>query len=496
MSETDTVILRALEDATTVGITTKQIASKTGYDESAIYRILHDLLSRGKVTVVGRKLWILKRYVELASDSDFISPEWYTNQFKKTYDVKLDTYEGKITFAENGGKRIHRWSPYVQGFSSGFVEKMLDKYKIGRDSCVLDPFVGSGTVLVSARLHGASSIGVELMPLLAFVTRVKTNWDPSVHKIKSELEKLKTKWQDGVNIPKPFLRETSRQFESKVLTNLLRLKQSLETVQVKSIRELLLLAFASILVDCSQLKRAPCLGYVKKKVVPHDAPFTRFAQKVNDMIDDLIYVQEKQDMWGTPPIIIEADSAKVEYEQRSIDLAITSPPYVNGMDYVINYKIEMVWLDMMKSYEELSKLKGKMVACDNVPKQITHHFALKKKKYSDDWLDEIIANISRHITQKENYRRNDMHLIVHKYFDDLYPVMQNVYNGLKRDGKFILVVGDSLIAGTYIPTDLLIAKMGKKVGFEIENIQVARSRRSGQRHSFRLRESIITLVKG
>jgi hypothetical protein len=55
------------------------------------------------------------------------------------------------------------------------------------------------------------------------------------------------------------------------------------------------------------------------------------------------------------------------------------------------------------------------------------------------------------------------------------------------------VVGDSLLAGTYVPGDLLLARIGARVGFDIESVVVARPRRSGQRRSFLLRESIVTL---
>ena len=88
-----------------------------------------------------------------------------------------------------------------------------------------------------------------------------------------------------------------------------------------------------------------------------------------------------------------------------------------------------------------------------------------------------------------------MPYIVHKYFDDLYRVMRNVVDCLRPGGRFIMVVGDSLIADTYVPTDLLLAKIGAELGLEIEKIEKARNRRSGQIMSYKLRESIITLRK-
>ena len=85
--------------------------------------------------------------------------------------------------------------------------------------------------------------------------------------------------------------------------------------------------------------------------------------------------------------------------------------------------------------------------------------------------------------------------IVHKYFDDMYQVMKTASVSLKKGGRFILVVGDSLIADVYVPTDLLLAKIGRDIGLEIESIEKARSRRSGQVRSYKLRETVITLLK-
>ena len=89
-----------------------------------------------------------------------------------------------------------------------------------------------------------------------------------------------------------------------------------------------------------------------------------------------------------------------------------------------------------------------------------------------------------------------MPFIVAKYFDDLYKVIRHVVASLKQKGRFILVIGDSLIADVYVPTDLILAKIGQEIGFEIEKIERARNRHSGQVRSYRLRETILTLKKG
>jgi SAM-dependent methyltransferase len=86
-----------------------------------------------------------------------------------------------------------------------------------------------------------------------------------------------------------------------------------------------------------------------------------------------------------------------------------------------------------------------------------------------------------------------MHAVVHRYFRDLVPVLEGVRRALRPGGRFVVVVGDSLLAGTYVPGDLLLARLAERAGFEIDSVEVARTRRSGQRRSFALRESVVTL---
>jgi hypothetical protein len=113
----------------------------------------------------------------------------------------------------------------------------------------------------------------------------------------------------------------------------------------------------------------------------------------------------------------------------------------------------------------------------------------------DPWLEEILANIRTNVKSKKTFRRRDMHLVIQKYFEDMFDTFQNVFDALVPGGKFVLVIGDSLTAGTYLPTDLILARIGRTIGFDVEDVEFARNRRSGQRRSFKLRESIVTLSK-
>ena len=217
-------------------------------------------------------------------------------------------------------------------------------------------------------------------------------------------------------------------------------------------------------------------------------------RKIGQIIEDLKLIQTiYREFINIESKVFLANAMHFEYP-TNVDMVITSPPYMNGMDYVINYKIEMAWLGFTDQQRTLKSLKNQMVVCDNVSKGLIKEF-VKTERYTNEWIENIKREIRNNIQKRGSYRRMDMPEIVHKYFDDMYKVMSNVYKVMNRKARFVLVIGDSLIADVYVPTDLLIAKIGQDLGLRVESIEKARERRSGQIRSYRLRESVVTLIK-
>lgn len=418
--------------------------------------------------------------------------------YLKELNVTISQKAQSIQFTPNINEHIHRWAPYVQGFSALFVQSIFEQYKKAyRQPVILDPFAGCGTVLVQAKLNGYKSVGTELNPLLQFIANTKLNcWDVSPKHILSALTAMP---KNKVRPAPSFLRSASH-FKPRVLHNLEIINGGINSLRSRTpkqrkVKNLLRLAFSSILTDCSNLKRTPCLGYVKGKVVNDSAPFVLFNQKVHEISDDLRLIQsEFKDFINTESTVVCANSMTYKHHSK-FNLVITSPPYMNGLDYVMNYKIEMGWLEFAASQKNLKKIKDEMVVCDNVSKGLIRRFYSSPATYTNTWIEKIKADIEQNIKRRGAYRRLDMPYIVHKYFDDLYRVMKNVVACMKRHARFILVVGDSLIADVYVPTDLLIAKIGQDLGLRIKKIEKARDRHSGQIRSYKLRESIITLQK-
>jgi len=452
------------------------------------------------------------------TDSDTDSLPYLRELGIKLLDIRMP-----LQFRNNKHLPVHRWSPYVQGFSADFVYSLLlqywHAYSLEQSDClVYDPFAGVGTALVEAKRLGIRRcMGTELNPLLAFLANAKLqawNIEPS-----SILEAWDTvdRMDRSQRFPAPSFLRSEKHFLPEVLRELELLRGAIDRVHDEKTKDLLKVAFASILIDCSNLKRSPCLGYCANKHPP-STPWNLMKAKVAEMAEDLELLRDEQRHKNNVFAHVEVADAKV-FEPPPLTLVVTSPPYMNGLDYIMNYKIEMAWLGFLNSHHDSQLIKSQMIACDNVSPRVIVDFARQgRHSYSDCWLTSIIERISYNIehwdeghaqkriprrrklssgerNNKRRYRRRDMPLIVHKYFDDMYQVMEKLTGALLPRGRIILVLGDSLIADVYIPTDLIIAKMGLSLGLELESVLKARTRRSGQIRSYKLRESVITLRK-
>ncbi len=102
----------------------------------------------------------LKLFEEIEADQRFLSSSNGNSAF------------GDPAFASNKTLPLHRWVPWIAGFSSDFVRDALTRYLDGRGT-VLDPFSGVGTTLVEAFLLGHDVIGFEVNPYPALACRIK-----------------------------------------------------------------------------------------------------------------------------------------------------------------------------------------------------------------------------------------------------------------------------------------------------------------------------------
>jgi len=77
-------------------------------------------------------------------------------------------------FSDNRSLPIHRWVPWIAGYSAAFVDDVISAYiPAGKTALVLDPFCGVGTTLLQAVLRGHKAIGFEINPYPVLATHAK-----------------------------------------------------------------------------------------------------------------------------------------------------------------------------------------------------------------------------------------------------------------------------------------------------------------------------------
>jgi hypothetical protein len=483
----------ALGECGATGATVRQLAARLADRTDRVEAALTLLERNGDVLRMGRGLYVLRQFERLDERSDFVDPRQYVERFARENGVELGRYAGPITFRSNETLPVHRWWPYVQGYSAEFVRGVVDAAGLPRGAAVLDPFAGSGTTLVEARRAGATALGTEILAPAVLAARVKTRFELEPEALRAAAERTAARARGGRAGTLPFLRETLKQFDPEALGDLLRLRDALPTAGTP-LGDAVRLAFGRVLIPSSRLHRSPCLGYDRRRHRVHPDPYDLFLAAVDEMTEDLALLDAERATWGPTAEVRVGDARSVAWPRGSVDLVVTSPPYVNGLDYVMNYKLDLAWLGYARSYADLATLRSAEVACDNLPRAETSPY-LGVTNTPDPWLEEILPSIRENVRRKGSYRRGDVHAVVHRYFADLVPVMVRVRDALRHGGKFVLVVGDSLLAGTYVPGDLITARIGASLGLRIASVEVARTRRSGQRRSFLLRESVVTLER-
>jgi DNA modification methylase len=410
-------------------------------------------------------------------------------------------------------RAVHDWYRFVLSFPPHLVRKYIARFGVSADQCVLDPFCGTGTVLVECKKLGISSLGVEANPMAHFASRVKIDWsiDPDllvVHARKVAevaLEQLRAEGIEDVaffhivqdDIP---LHTLSDEHLKLLLTNsisplplhkTLVLLDCLGKHREEEFYDHERLGLAKALVtSISNLHFGPEVGVGPAK---HDAPvISSWLHEISRIASDLRIVQCSKDV---PAIAHFADSRQIlqVLEPESIDAVITSPPYPNEKDYTRTTRLESVLLGFIHSKAELQALKRGLVRSNTR--------GVYKGDDDDTWIAQH-PEIQR-IAEAIEARRIELGKT--SGFERLYAKVTKLYFGgmakhlaelrpaLRPGAQLAYVVGDQAsYLRVMIPTGQLLADIAQSLGYDLVNIDLFRTRLATATKQ-QLREEVVVL---
>jgi hypothetical protein len=384
-----------------------------------------------------------------------------------------------VTFQESRQQGVHRWYPYVEGFSASYLRDVLVQQ--GDCANVYDPFGGAGTTQLTASWLGLPSFYSEINPFMAFVAETKVRAASWAGRNPELFASVASAFSDQLTDEALDRRGSNISlaaydaafpgrdfFEERPLRHLLAARDlAIELASaLPEIRSLLLLACAANAVRSSNMTRRADLrrrrsDEYKKRVV--DVPgFIR--ESVTKMISDIQWLPEET-----------AEARKVSDDCRQLgeaffeafDLAITSPPYLNGTNYFRNTKIELWLLGFIASEADLTDYRARAIAAgiNNVSKSRGRYQA-----FAD--VERVASDLDIHAKDKR------IPLLIRHYFSDMHEVLIAVHRSLRPGRRFILDIGDSKFYGVHVPTDELLVAVGQRAGFELEDSRVLARRLS------------------
>jgi len=207
---------------------------------------------------------------------------------------------------------------------------------------VLDPMCGCGTTLVEAFLNNRNSIGNDFNPLAVLIADVKTALIPAQDFEYLEKKILKMKRYLDLDYGRIEQRENSlpNRLVSKIFNKAIIGK--LETIR-EMIMELKDEGHNN-LYDLGRVALSSTIWSLVENGNGLDVDNT-FIKKIQMMKRELLEMSKI--VTNKPSVkVIQGDARKLEVNSNSIDLIVTSPPYVNALDYYRTHMYNMLWLGM------------------------------------------------------------------------------------------------------------------------------------------------------
>jgi DNA modification methylase len=386
------------------------------------------------------------------------------------------------TFADNMKLPIHKWYRYTAGFSASWVNQLIRQEKINGRSRIIDPFAGSGTVLIESEFEGVESYGVESQPYIYRIAKAKLNWNYPADKFKEEalslLRKAKTITVTKTEYPKLIM----SCYPTEIIQKLEALKQAwLDMKQDDDIKNFNWFVITSILRITSPVGTAQWQyiqpNKTKSRVID---PFVAFEAKVKDMYLDMKRTQSRFTT-VVESIILNEDARNIQSIPDGWgDLVITSPPYANNYDYADATRLEMMFWGDISGWSDLQ---------DNVRKHLVRACTQHVSRLGDS-IDDILSNPKLSIIQSELVEvyetlkverlqhggKKNYHLMIAAYFNDLADVFHSLRRVTSENCKMCFVIGDSAPYGIYVPVDKWLGELATSAGFNDYSFEKLRDR--------------------
>ncbi len=255
--------------------------------------------------------------------------------------------------AEGPAELTHGFHSYPARFHPLLPRRLIAATPGAR---VLDPFVGSGTTVIEAALAGRTGLGVDANPLAVALTRLKATVQPPERRAQllstatavaeRVLAEARASRRAGAHSPPP--RRATRydephRYPPHVYRELVALRTAIDAVGDPWLNEALRLVLSSIVVKVS-LQRSDTDETLVPRNVPRGAAGRHFAARAAELVERMAAYAAHVPLGTPPPYVRLGDARKLAHVPAgSVDLVVTSPPYLGTYDYARHHARRFGW---------------------------------------------------------------------------------------------------------------------------------------------------------
>jgi len=376
-------------------------------------------------------------------------------------DLPVSTGDRYLFISYDQTALTHGLHKYPAKFFPELPRWLIRRYSIECDT-VLDPFSGSGTTSLEALLLKRNSVGIDVDPFSRFLSKVKVT--PleedelrccQKHLLQQVVNYHHSKVSES-DIPSFPYRDNW--FNRETTLELAYIRKIISSVDAsEDMKNFFKICLSSIIRAVSNADdnctRTVIRKKLNKKVYPADA-LEKFVETLLMNVPKIIEFSKICPKYVKTDFPSDNDARDIRYPDNFFDLAVTSPPYANAVDYPRTHQLEMYWLGFADG--SLTPLKKKHVGMESVS-------AKDYQTLRQIGINSADMTISK-IFEKDPRRA----FIAYKYLVDMKSNLFEVYRVLKKKHKYLVVVGNNRIRGEVFENWKYLMEIAEGVGFNVE----------------------------
>ncbi len=339
---------------------------------------------------------------------------------------------------------------------------------------VLDPFCGSGTTMVEAGVTGSHAIGCDISPLAVLISQAKCStgaaaWDHVGHceSVVRAARALAPKYQKelSANQGESCLGmhfTWANWFRAEELARLIALRDAIRDQDCSAdLKTFSLALLSSIVKSCSYLNEDQIkVRYDHEKQLAD--PLVAFQSAMATGASAQTKLAKTFLEAGASFETTQASASALPVETGTVDRIITSPPYINAVDYTMAHKYNLYVLGLLEP-EAFKDHCREYIGVTERAVRSSDLLAIPNLQGSRAQLsiDALLA-LDTPTARNRAY-------VVAQYFSGMQASFAEAYRVLKAGGLYVFVVGEAnRICGLQVPTSAILKEQAESVGFDVE----------------------------